>query len=105
MINERAVTALVLLTRLFYDYSAVFKIIPLACGDLFNELLLRSKKRCPSIKPVLSSAAQIDYTFLRQRRVKAALALADTIGRKKKCPFSALTAYGNSSLLRKRPLD
>lgn len=90
MINERAVTALVLLTRLFYDYSAVFKIIPLACGDLFNELLLRSKKRCPSIKPVLSSATQIDYTFLRQRRIKAALALADTIGRKKKCPFSAL---------------
>ena len=106
MINARAVTALVLLTRLFYDYSAVFKIIPLACGDLFNELLLRSKKRCPSIKPLLSSVAQIDYTFLlRQRRVKAALALADTIGRKKKSPFSAQTAYGNSSLLRKRLLD
>ena len=105
MINARAVTALVLLTRLFYDYSAVFKVIPLACGDLFNELLLRSKKRCPSIKPLLSSVAQIDYTFLRQRRIKAALALADTIGRKKKSPFSAQTAYGNSPLLRKRPLD
>jgi len=80
--------------------------LPLAGGDLFNELLKKKKKRCPSIKPVLSSAAQIDYTFLRQRRVKEAPALADTIARKqKKCPFSALPAYGNSPLLRKRPLD